>query len=49
MRSCSAIRKEAGIFGGSFPQEGEAFAYGGRTQNLNDLKAVFARLGSLKT
>ena len=38
MRSFAAIRKEAGLFCGSFLRKGEVFAYVGRNQNLKDLK-----------
>jgi len=33
-----SIRKEAGLFCGSFLRKGEVFAYLGRSQNLKDLK-----------
>jgi len=35
-RSFAAIRKEAGLFCGSFLRNGEAFAYVGRIQHLKD-------------
>ena len=42
----AAIRKGAGLFCGSFPRKGEAFAYVGLFQNLKDLKdEAFAYIG----
>ena len=38
LRSFAAIRKEAGIFSGSFLWKGEVLAYNGRIQNLKDSK-----------
>jgi hypothetical protein len=38
LRSFAALRKEAGIFCGSFLRKGEVFAYVGRSQNLKDQK-----------
>jgi len=39
-----AIRKESGLFSGSFLRRGEVFAYAGRNQNLMDQKALRASL-----
>jgi len=36
LRSFAAIRKDAGLFCGSFLRKGEVFAYVGRIQNLKD-------------
>jgi len=41
-RSFTAIRKEAGLFCGSFLRKGEVFAYAGRSQNLKDLQGYLA-------
>jgi len=38
LRSFTAIRKEVGIFCGSFLEKGEVFASVGLSQNLKDLK-----------
>jgi len=38
MGSCAAIRKQAGLFCGSFLRKGEVFAYFGLSKNLKDLK-----------
>ena len=37
-RSFTAIRKEAGLFCGSFLRKGEVFVFVGRNQNLQDLR-----------
>jgi len=45
MRSFPAIRKDAGLFCGSFLRKSEVFAYGGRIQNLRNLKDTTPRRG----
>ena len=42
LRSFAVIRKEAGLFCGSFLRKGKVFAYVGRIQHLKDLKGAVA-------
>jgi len=44
LRSFAALRKEAGIFFGSFLRKGEVFAYVRLSQKLEDLKAIYCTL-----